>query len=235
MGATCVIVETDTDGGVVSYSAEAGTVTTIDEPVDVTITNTFPGTSVAKKVVGAPVKNSDGSYTITYDVTVSNTGRVPTVYTVEDELHYGVGMIVKKAEIADSPEGVEPNDGWNGTSDLVIAEDVAIPVDGVHVYRVVVTATVPATVTSGARNCEVGGSETGTGFLNSATVSTELGETTASDCAPAPEETVVAKPAAPTGSLPNTGANVTVGLMALIGLLLAGAAALIISRKRRTA
>jgi LPXTG-motif cell wall-anchored protein len=235
VGATCVIVETDTDGGVVSYSVEAGTVTTIGEPVDVTITNTFPGTSVTKKVVGAPVKNSDGSYTVTYDVTVSNTGEVPTVYTVEDELHYGVGMIIKKAEIADSPDGVELSDDWNGTSNLVIAEDVAIPVDGVHVYTVKVTATVPTSVTSGARNCEVGGSETGTGFLNSATVSTELGETTASDCASAPEETVVPKPATPTGSLPNTGANVAVGIAVLLGLLLAGAAALIISRKRHSA
>ena len=102
-----------------------------------------------------------------------------------------------------------------------------------HVYRVVVTATVPTTVTTGARNCEVGTGETGTGFLNSATVVTDRGETTASDCAPAPEEPVVpvAKPG--TGSLPNTGANVTIGLAALLGLMLAGGVALVISRRRR--
>ncbi|MDN4639953.1 SdrD B-like domain-containing protein [Agreia sp. PsM10] len=233
VGATCVIVETDTDGAVVTYSVENGTITTIGEPVDVTITNTFPGTSVAKQVVGAPVKNADGSYAITYDVTVSNTGKVDTVYTVEDELHYGAGIVVDNAEITDSPDGVDVNDGWNGVTDLVIAEDIDIPVDGVHVYRVVVTATVPTTVTTGARNCEVGTGETGTGFLNSATVVTDRGETTASDCAPAPEEPVVpvAKPG--TGSLPNTGANVTVGLAALLGLMLAGGVALVISRRRR--
>lgn len=233
VGATCVIVETDTDGAVVTYSVENGTITTIGEPVDVTITNTFPGTSVAKQVVGAPVKNADGSYAITYDVTVSNTGKVDTVYTVEDELHYGAGIVVDTAEITDSPDGVDVNDSWNGVTDLVIAEDVDIPVDGVHVYRVVVTATVPTTVTTGARNCEVGTGETGTGFLNSATVVTDRGETTASDCAPAPEEPVVpvAKPA--TGSLPNTGANVTIGLAALLGLMLAGGVALVISRRRR--
>lgn len=233
VGATCVIAETDTDGAVVTYSVENGTITTIGEPVDVTITNTFPGTSVAKQVVGAPVKNADGSYAITYDVTVSNTGKVDTVYTVEDELHYGAGIVVDTAEITDSPDGVDVNDSWNGVTDLVIAEDVDIPVDGVHVYRVVVTATVPTTVTTGARNCEVGTGETGTGFLNSATVVTDRGETTASDCAPAPEEPVVpvAKPA--TGSLPNTGANVTIGLAALLGLMLAGGVALVISRRRR--
>jgi LPXTG-motif cell wall-anchored protein len=234
VGATCVIVETDTDGGVVSYSVDAGTVTTIGEPVDVTITNTFPGTSVTKDVVGGPVKNTNGSYTITYDVSVTNTGEIATVYTVEDKLHYGGGIVVDGAKITVSPDGVELSDGWNGVSELVIAEDVAIPVGGVHKYRVEVTATVPATVTSGARNCEVGNGETGTGFLNTATVSTDLGEASASDCAPAPEEpTTPAKPVASgTGSLPNTGANVTVGILALLGLLIAGSLAVFISRKR---
>jgi LPXTG-motif cell wall-anchored protein len=234
VGATCVIVETDTDGGVVSYSVDAGTVTTIGEPVDVTITNTFPGTSVTKQVVGAPVKNADGSYTITYDVTVSNTSSVTAVYTVEDELRYGNGLVVKDATVADWPDGVDVSDSWNGISDLVIADDVDLAVDGVHVYRVVVTATVPSTVTSSARDCQVTGSETGTGFLNTATVSTDLGEASASDCASAPEEPaapVVAKPSG-TGSLPNTGANVTVGILALLGLLIAGSLAVFISRKR---
>jgi len=40
-------------------------------------------------------------------------------------------------------------------------------------------------------------------------------------------------PGASTGSLPNTGANVTVGLFSLFGLLLAGGIALVISRRRR--
>ena len=152
---------------------------------------------------------------------------------MSDPLDPRLQLLLDKAEITDSPDGVDVNDGWDGVSDLVIAEDVDIAVDGVHVYRVVVTATVPTAVTTGARNCEVGTVETGTGFLNSATVVTDRGETTASDCAPAPEEPVVpaAKPGG--GSLPNTGANVTVGLVALLGLMLAGGVALVISRRRR--
>lgn len=45
---------------------------------------------------------------------------------------------------------------------------------------------------------------------------------------------VTPKPGASTGSLPNTGANVTAGLAALLALILAGSIAVIISKRRRS-
>jgi uncharacterized repeat protein (TIGR01451 family)/LPXTG-motif cell wall-anchored protein len=83
-------------------------------------------------------------------------------------------------------------------------------------------------------------------LTNVATASVDVGDDTvivadnaAAAITAAPPTPTTPTPANPagkpgTGSLPNTGANVTIGLAALLGLLLAGGIALTVSRRRRT-
>src|SRR5690606_21594233 len=70
------------------------TVTHNGEPVDDEACAEAPSIAIDKALVGAPVANGDGTYTITYDVEVTNAGGAATTYDLDDALSYGAGITV---------------------------------------------------------------------------------------------------------------------------------------------
>ncbi|MCU1372539.1 MAG: hypothetical protein JWO77_3733 [Ilumatobacteraceae bacterium] len=144
-----------------------------------------PKIAITKDLVGQPVLGADGRWTVTYDIKVANTV-APNVYDLTDGLHFGAGIKVESAAVANTtPGGISMNAGWNGLSDKTVAMRVAIGAGVTHTYRVTVTATVPASTPVGATDCTLG-SDPGTGFLNTATVTTKNQTGTDDACAEAP-------------------------------------------------
>ncbi|MFN8622577.1 MAG: SdrD B-like domain-containing protein [Chloroflexota bacterium] len=148
----------------------------------------FPAVAVTKTLVGSPVQNGDGTITVSYDVTVRSTGAVPTSYTLQDALRFGAGATVVGSSVSNTtPGSIVTNPAWNGTTTTAIVTNQAIAVGDTHVYRVVASATIqPGSTTPGSSDCTLQGGETGTGFLNAATLIVNGGSASATDCAPFP-------------------------------------------------
>ena len=141
---------------------------------------------------------ADGVWTITYDITVSNTGDGPGEYSVVDELKFGAGVTVASttAEVADvqnqtdpaGPQNADLNaafdpDPDSASFDDALVSDVEIVAGATHVYRVTVTASVTDPQV-GTGTCDPTGAEAG-GFLNTATVTVNGEEQPpVSDCEP---------------------------------------------------
>jgi len=144
-------------------------------------------------VAGSPAENGDGTWTIAYDVTATNTGQASGDYTVTDQLQYGDGLDVESALVTSSPAGVMLNAGWTGQgaaaddAENVIASDVTLGAGATHTYRVTVIASMDAaTVTPGALECTAPGSGDSGGFANTAGLTHNGEDQTDDACATAP-------------------------------------------------
>src|SRR5690606_37756460 len=91
----------------------------------------LPTTAFDKAVVTLE-PNGDGTYTVTYSLTVTRTGDGPN-YRLTDELRYGDAVTVVGQPTVTAPAGVTPNPDFDGTADTVIADDVAIADGESHV------------------------------------------------------------------------------------------------------
>jgi hypothetical protein len=130
-----------------------------------------PELDITKRLTGKPTVDADGLWTLDYQIDVANTGPAPGSYDLDDELRFGAGVTVSSAEVSNSDPGTIPtNPKWNGASVTRVADDVEIAVGATQTYQVVVTAKVAGTVSDQATDCELGAGETGTGFLNEATL-----------------------------------------------------------------
>jgi uncharacterized repeat protein (TIGR01451 family) len=143
-------------------------------------------------VEGSPIENGDGTWTILYDVTATNTGQAAGDYNVSDQLQYGAGLEVVSSEITASPEGVELNAGWTGLgaeaddAENTIASGVTLAAGATHTYRVAVVASMDrAVVTPGDLECPAPGSGESGGFANTAGL-THNGEDQADDACVTP-------------------------------------------------
>lgn len=197
-----------------------------------------PGVTVTKKVVGTPTVGDDGLWTVTYEVVVSATDADrASRYDLTDELHFGDSISVESATVTGPGARAE----WDGVDDVTIATGQVLAAGAQVRYEVVVRAAVGSDVVAGALDCTLTGDETGTGFLNEATVTTAAGEASAQACAdpPAPTEPVApappsepAPPAVP--PLPSTGADIGGLLGIALALLLAGGVTVLGVRRRQT-
>ena len=92
--------------------------------------------SVVKAMDGAPVQNPDGTWTVSYLVTVTNPFEEPTgglAYTLEDELSYPAGIDVRGVSVL-APTGVAANAAFTGGLDTIAGAVVTADsglVDGV--------------------------------------------------------------------------------------------------------
>ncbi len=142
-----------------------------------------PGTfSIAKTVSSPPALNPDGTYTLAYDVDVTNTGLGSSTYSVTDSFAFAPGVAVSSvAAVNLIPGDVAVDPAFNGTTVTALASSPIGP--GVtHRFRITVTANVAAAAGGSALDCSLDPGETGTGFLNRATVNP-----TAEACAPIPD------------------------------------------------
>lgn len=220
----------------------------------------IPSIDITKSVVGDPVAGKDGSWTVTYEIKATNSGDADGTYTLTDRLRFGAGIDVTSAEVTATPKGVTAAESWTGQGvedddANVVATDVELRAGATHTYRVTVQATVDGDAADESTfTCPEPGSGKPGGFANTAGIGHNDLTDSADACA-TPEEpgkpgdpstpNVPGKPVLPgvpggpgTPSDPPplamTGANIgwIAGGAAL--LILLGAAAMVISRHRRT-
>jgi uncharacterized repeat protein (TIGR01451 family) len=182
---------TCTDPARVTYTALAttGTYTVPAVPTDVTcmFTNTRqPPPTITKVVATPPSRNADGTYSVAYDITVANPGVLALDYTLTDAFAFAAGVQVRTVSVSNiDPGSVTVNPAFNGASVTTIAAST-LPAGTSHRFRITVTADVSGVRTATALDCTLDPGETGTGFLNRATVNP-----TADACAPIPDQAVL--------------------------------------------
>lgn len=155
-----------------------------DVTCEITNTATPAEWSVVKDVVdSSPVQNADGSWTIEYEIVVTNESAASTLfYDLSDTLQFGAGITPDfTASTWTGPGGVpQPFD----SETEVLATDVALSAaTGTHTYLVSIVANIADGVQdTDAWRCTTTSSPE-RGFLNSATVEVGEDSETVSDCA----------------------------------------------------
>ncbi|UOQ88189.1 LPXTG cell wall anchor domain-containing protein [Agromyces endophyticus] len=175
---------------------------------------------IVKTVDGPAVNNGDGTWDVSYTITVTSQSATDESYDLSDELKYGDGITVLEASIT-GPEGIAINPDWDGIENLAVATAV-LPAGETHVYAVSVTSDVASDIASDQADCAVASSDEGSGELNSATIEFWSGSASSEDCAPVTPE----QP-----PLPSTGASLTAGWLGL-GVIAAGGLLLFLRRRR---
>ncbi|MDQ2749519.1 MAG: SpaA isopeptide-forming pilin-related protein [Actinomycetota bacterium] len=130
-----------------------------------------PATPVATvtKTVQSTTQNADGSWTISYDVAVTNpSAKYATTYGLVDTLEFGSGIHVVSAVVT-GPAGVTlASPAWNGSTEPVVVAGQQLAPSTTDHYAAVVVATVDADAN---RTCDTGG-----GFGNTSSVSLQAGQ-----------------------------------------------------------
>ena len=104
--------------------------------------------AITKEVTSGPTRNADGTYTIAYDVVVSNTGDGPIDYDLTDEFLFAAGVVVTEISVENiEPGDIAVNDAFDGDTDQAIASATLAP-GASHRYRITVTADVSAVTTA---------------------------------------------------------------------------------------
>lgn len=138
---------------------------------------------VPAKTVTQTVQNADGTWTITYDVTVTLAGKddgnpdeLSAKYSLSDALSFGGGIVVTSATWSGESSGT-----FTGTT-AQLAMAKTIEAGTTHTYTVTANATVPLSAYPDATACNPDGTTAG-GFLNTATLTvTGTTPTTVHDC-----------------------------------------------------
>src|SRR5690606_24865905 len=115
-------------------------------------------------------------YTVTYQVTITNTSEALAFYDLRDTLKYGDGASIISATASyvsgDMEQGTSNYTNFDGQTDYVITEEEQIGSGEIEIYQVIVVFGVnPEQVTPTSADCVLEDGETGTGLLNSAGVS----------------------------------------------------------------
>ncbi|MEF3403224.1 prealbumin-like fold domain-containing protein [Agromyces sp. CCNWLW203] len=177
--------------------------------------------TIVKTVDGPAVDNGDGTWDVSYTVTVTSESATDESYDLTEKLKFGNGITPTSAEIT-GPEGIAINPGWNGIDDIAVTTAL-LPAGGEHVYAVAVTAKVASNVSSDEADCAVASSDEGSGTLNSASIEFWNGSASSEDCAPiTPEQP----------SLPATGVSLAAGWVGL-AVIAAGGLLLFLRRRRQ--
>ena len=190
----------------------------------------LPSIELAKSIVGDPVKGADGAWTVTYEIVASNTGAAAGDYTLTDRLRFGGGITVIGATVDEAPEGVALAEHWTGRGaeggDENIVATGTLTAGTAHVYRVVVRATLDTKAADRTTlTCPAPGSDQPGGFANSAGVA-HNGLAGSADACAIPDWPADAP-------LPQTGGEISLGLITGAMLLLLAGGVLLYTRRRR--
>ncbi len=140
----------------------------------------LPWLLLDKEIAEGPVANGDGTWTLSYDLTVTNAGSASGDYDLDDRLRYGDGIEIVSAAVVSSPDGVDTLASWTGTgaagteqNDIVRGQTLAA--GEVHVYGVEVVVTFDDAVLEGSApaglTCPEPGSEQNGALANTAGLS----------------------------------------------------------------
>ncbi len=192
--------------GAASGLLNTATLTTNDVDINDEACEPVAGITIDKRIVDGPDVITNERFELEYEITITNSGAGAGVYSLDDELQYGAGASIVSAEVVNStPGGLAVNSAWNGQSTTRIATDRVIAAatgstPTVHRYRVTVVADTGGVAQGSATNCALTGSESGTGFLNTATVTVDGVESDADACAEIPARSMrVIKSSDPAG------------------------------------
>lgn len=153
----------------VTITVAAAMVTTGSSATAATAAAALPMPTV-EETVKSTVQNAHGTWTVTYDIVVTNTdGSRATEYDLADTLEFGAGLTVSTATVT-APSGAAVNPDWTGVDDTTIVANRTITADAIEHYTVTVTGAVTAATSNTDRDCAVTNGERGTGFLNRAAV-----------------------------------------------------------------
>ncbi|MDZ8201117.1 DUF5979 domain-containing protein [Microbacterium sp. SSW1-59] len=186
----------------------------VGDDVTCEITNTAvpaEGTVGKSLVTGSPVQNADGTWTIVYEVSVTNESTTSTFfYDLTDELRFGAGITPTAASWT-GPGGGGDFALPEGTATLATDASIAPAAeaaDRTHVYTVTVTASIADGTQDGETwQCQEGDEPGAGGFLNTATMSVGDEDTTVHACGE-PGFPVITK----TGAAPQYDADASVGV-----------------------
>ena len=144
-----------------------------------------------KVVTGLTQDPATGRWTVVYDVSVTATGAGVARYDLSDAFAFGTGVTVVSSSVVAGAGTPAPIAGWTGIApNTALADEAVLAAGSSHVYTVTAVAAVAAGVTgTDAADCALVAPETGTGFLNRASL-TVGGSTTV--------ETACAEPVVPT-------------------------------------
>ncbi|MEE6273826.1 hypothetical protein V2J56_10765, partial [Georgenia sp. MJ206] len=156
-----------------------------DNPTDdETVELCVPSALELDKTATSADQNADGSWTVTYDVVVTNGALFDGRYDLSDTLEYGAGITPTAASWV--LEGTATSGTWDlGAGDTaVLATDALIEAGATHTYVVTVVAEVAAGVI-GSEPGQCSGDEgtDGGGFLNAANLTAYEQDITERDCA----------------------------------------------------
>ncbi|MFT4157676.1 MAG: SdrD B-like domain-containing protein [Microbacterium sp.] len=137
----------------------------------------LPSIAIDKTVSAGPIDNGDGTWSVLYDLVVTNNGAAAGVYDLVDAFEPDGDLDVVSAEVATAPDGVTTNPGWTGqgaddAAENVISSGVSLDADAVHTYQVeVVVAVEDAPGGLGVISCDaLGGDDQPNGLVNAAQV-----------------------------------------------------------------
>jgi hypothetical protein len=142
-----------------------------------------PSVNVAK-TVSSVTQNADGTWTVVYDLVATN----PSVdrsgrYDLDDALAFGAGITVESATVT-GPADVTVDASWTGMApNTRVVSGRIIAAHSQESYRVTVVAGVATTASATDRDCTLDQGESGTGFLNTATLTAGSSTSTSRACA----------------------------------------------------
>jgi hypothetical protein len=135
------------------------------------------------KSVTSSNQNADGTWTVGYQVTVTASGDGVALYDLSDTPKLGAGITQAGAASATGPAGSLAA-SWNGTGSTALATAMPITSAAPHVYTVTLVVDVAAGFTgTAAADCALDQGETGTGFLNVATLTAAGADAEKTACA----------------------------------------------------
>lgn len=152
----------------------------------------LPEFAFDKSIAEGPVANGDGTWTVGYDLEVSNTGDAAGEYDLSDRLRFGDGVGVESAAIVDGPDGVDTEAGWTGVGDEgsaenVVVRDVSLDPGDTHTYRVEVVVALDRDVVTGQTlECPPTGTDADGGLFNTAVLTHDGGDLDGDACATLP-------------------------------------------------
>lgn len=152
----------------------------------------LPEFAFDKSIAEGPVANGDGTWTVGYDLEVSNTGDAAGEYDLSDRLRFGDGVVVESAAIVNGPDSVDTEAGWTGVGDEgsaenVVVRDVSLDPGGTHTYRVEVVVALDRDVVTGQTlECPPTGTDADGGLFNTAVLTHDGGDLDGDACATLP-------------------------------------------------
>jgi hypothetical protein len=152
---------------------------------------------VVTKAVTSNTQNTNGTWTIIYDVAVTNPdASIETSFTLNDALAFGHHIDVNLAKVT----GPGARATWNGTTDTTIVAGAPLGPGATEHYTVTVNGSVLADATASDRTCAAGG-----GFHNTAQVALPMAPNAqaaltalAASAAADPQASACADPVSPT-------------------------------------